>query len=148
MNCLVTGGAGFIGSHLVERLLLLGHRVRVVDNFSTGREQNLAHIEGRNALEIHKVDIADHEALCALFEGMDWVFHLAALADIVPSIERPVEYMRVNVEGTASVVEAARKPFSLPPKKARNRFSRKKFALSRMRSPTPSSFLQRRATTK
>ncbi len=107
-RALVTGGAGFIGSHLVERLLGDGHRVTVLDNLSTGRLGNLAHLSAGPSLSIHEVDIADHEAVRPLFAGVDWVFHLAALADIVPSIQEPLAYQRANVDGTASVVEAAR----------------------------------------
>lgn len=105
---LVTGGAGFIGSHLVETLLGDGHSVTVIDNFSTGRVGNLAHLLHHDDLTIHEMDIVDSESLHTLFEGVDWVFHLAALADIVPSIQKPVEYHKANVEGTLKVLEAAR----------------------------------------
>jgi len=108
MKCLVTGGAGFIGSHLTERLLVDGHRVIVVDNFSTGRPENLDHLAARDDLDIHQADINDAGAMAPLFDGVDWVFHLAALADIVPSIEQPLEYHHANVDGTVSVLEAAR----------------------------------------
>jgi UDP-glucose 4-epimerase len=108
-TCLVTGGAGFIGSHLVDRLLADGHRVTVVDNNSTGRPENLAHILDHQNLIIHVADIMDSNAIAPMFEGIDWVFHLAALADIVPSIQQPVAYHQANVDGTVSVLEAARK---------------------------------------
>lgn len=108
MKCLVTGGAGFIGSHLVDRLLKDGHKVIVLDNFSTGRPENLAHHAGSPDLSIHRVDIADFEAIRPHFTGIDWVFHIAGLADIVPSIQRPLDYYRANVTGTASVLEASR----------------------------------------
>jgi UDP-glucose 4-epimerase len=107
-NVIVTGGAGFIGSHLVERLLADGHIVRVLDNFSTGRLDNLSRVRNNTCLTIHEVDVADSEAVQGLFAGVDWVFHLAALADIVPSIEYPLHYHRTNVDGTMAVVEAAR----------------------------------------
>lgn len=107
-HTLVTGGAGFIGSHLVERLLSEGHQVTVVDNFSTGRMQNLAHLQNCPTLRIEKVDVTNFAGLCSLFEGVDWVFHLAGLADIVPSIQNPLGYHTANVDGTISVVEAAR----------------------------------------
>ncbi|MFN8535728.1 MAG: SDR family oxidoreductase [Dehalococcoidia bacterium] len=107
-NTLVTGGAGFIGSHLVERLLANGHLVRVLDNYSTGRKSNLDHLTHHPKLTVVETDIAGPEPLDPHFEGVDWVFHLAALADIVPSIQRPVEYHRANVDGTLAVVEAAR----------------------------------------
>ncbi len=105
---LVTGGAGFIGSHMVERLLNDGHHVTVLDNFSTGRLQNLEHLKSSPHLEIHEVDIADLETITPLFKGIDWVFHMAALADIVPSIQNPLAYYHSNVTGTLSVLEAAR----------------------------------------
>jgi UDP-glucose 4-epimerase len=108
-RCLVTGGAGFIGSHLVDRLLADGHDVAVIDNFSTGNANNLAHLAGHKKLAVHEADVADLEAICPLLEGIDWVFHLAALADIVPSIERPLVYHHSNVDGTASVAEASRR---------------------------------------
>ena len=104
----VTGGAGFIGSHLVEQLLIDGCEVVVLDNCSTGRSENLAHLRAHSRLRVCRVDIADHAAILQLFEGVEWVFHLAALADIVPSIQRPLDYHRSNVDGTASVLEASR----------------------------------------
>jgi UDP-glucose 4-epimerase len=108
IRSLVTGGAGFIGSHLVERLLDDGHCVALLDNFSTGRPENLAHLRNHPRLKVHKVDIAEYEVIRPLFMGVDWVFHLAALADIVPSIQRPLEYHRSNVDGTAAALEASR----------------------------------------
>lgn len=107
--CMVTGGAGFIGSHLVDRLLADGHRVRVVDNFATGRRANLAHHDKNRTLDLAEADVANADALESCMQGVDWVFHLAALADIVPSIQRPLDYYRANVTGTANVVESARK---------------------------------------
>jgi UDP-glucose 4-epimerase len=105
----VTGGAGFIGSHLVERLLKDGHTVTVLDNFSTGRRENLDHIEDNPRLSIHTVDVSHHAKIKPFFEGVDWVFHLAALADIVPSIQQPLTYHQANVDGTIAVLEAARR---------------------------------------
>jgi UDP-glucose 4-epimerase len=109
MRSLVTGGAGFIGSHLVDRLIAEGHEVVVLDNFSTGRPQNLAHHKGNDKVSLHQVDLADMEKVEPFFKGVDWVFHIAALADIVPSIQNPVGYHRSNVDGTLSVLEASRK---------------------------------------
>ena len=106
-KCLVTGGVGFIGSHLVDRLLDDGHEVIVLDNYSTGRPQNLAHRQ-KSQLRIVREDVADYRAILPHFSGASWVFHLAALADIVPSIESPLDYHRANVDGTISVLEAAR----------------------------------------
>jgi UDP-glucose 4-epimerase len=108
VNAIVTGGAGFIGSHLTELLLQRGHQVVVLDNLSTGRLENLAHLKGSAGLSFHQVNAADFKAIRPYFEGVDWVFHLAALADIVPSIQQPLEYHRANVDGTVAVVEAAR----------------------------------------
>ena len=109
MKTIVTGGAGFIGSHLVERLLADGHDVTVIDNFSTGRIQNLSRArEHTDHLHIVVADVADHAVIAPHFAGIDWVFHLAALADIVPSIQRPLDYHHANVDGTISVLEAAR----------------------------------------
>ena len=107
MNTIVTGGAGFIGSHLTDLLQQRGHRVTVLDNCSTGRRENLAHLAGNPRVSFKQVDIA-RDPLKEHFQGADWVFHLAALADIVPSIQRPLEYHRANVDGTTAVVEAAR----------------------------------------
>lgn len=104
----VTGGAGFIGSHLVDRLLADGWRVTAVDNGSVGRPQNLAHLAGNPAFKVVWADVADRAAIAPHFAGAERVFHLAALADIVPSIERPTDYFRSNVVGTESVLEAAR----------------------------------------
>lgn len=102
---MVTGGAGFIGSHLVERLLQNGNDVVVVDNLSSGQLKNLP---AHDRLTVHRVDITNAAHLTEAFEGADWVFHLAAVADIVPSIENPDLYHRVNVDGTFNVLEAAR----------------------------------------
>ena len=108
MKALVTGGAGFIGSHLVDRLLKQGHRVTVLDNFSTGRPQNLVHLKENKDLSIKEADVSGLGAIKEYFKGVDWVFHLAALADIVPSITNPAEYHRSNVDGTFSALEASR----------------------------------------
>lgn len=105
----VTGGAGFIGSHLSDALLAAGHHVTVVDNFATGREKNLAGAAGSPRFALARCDIAGDPAdVVAAFAGADGVFHLAGLADIVPSIERPGDYYRANVHGTFQVCEAAR----------------------------------------
>ena len=103
---LVTGGAGFIGSHLVDALLAEDISVRVVDNYSTGRPENLAHVSGK--VEIIEADIAKSGSWQKSVQGADWVFHLGALADIVPSIQRPEDYFLANVNGTFNVLEAAR----------------------------------------
>jgi len=105
---IITGGCGFIGSHLTDRLLNEGHEVVVIDNMSTGRRKNLDHIKD-DRLTIIEADINDAEKITPYFEGVEKVFHIAALADIVPSIEKPVEYYNSNVNGTVSVLEACRK---------------------------------------
>lgn len=109
MVSLVTGGCGFIGSHIVDRLLLEGHEVRVLDNFTTGRPQNLDHQKGKEQLKIYQKDIRNREEIEPYFDGVDYVFHMAALADIVPSIQKPWEYYSSNVLGTYQVVECAKK---------------------------------------
>jgi UDP-glucose 4-epimerase len=108
MRCIVTGGAGFIGSHLVERLVADGHDVVAIDNLSVGRLQNLSKVQSHPRFAFARLDVTEAEPLAAVFEGAHRVFHLAALADIVPSIERPREYFRANVDGTFNVCEAAR----------------------------------------
>ena len=108
MKSIVTGGCGFIGSHIVDRLLAESHDVIVIDNCSTGRRENLAHHERNSHLTIIEEDICNYPVIAPLFVGVDWVFHLAALADIVPSIQKPQEYFRSNVDGTFSVLQAAK----------------------------------------
>jgi len=108
MKCLVTGGAGFIGSNLVDRLLEDGHEVVVLDNFCTGYPGNLAQHHGSPRLSLQEIDITDQEAIQPYFHDIDWVFHVAALADIVPSIKQPMDYHHANVDGTVNVLEAAR----------------------------------------
>lgn len=106
--CVVTGGAGFIGSHLVEALLGIGWRVRVLDNFSSGHRKNIAHVASHPGFELVEGDVADLAVAREAVRGATRVFHLAALADIVPSIQRPEEYYRSNVAGTFTILEAAR----------------------------------------
>jgi len=108
VKALVTGGAGFIGSHLVERLLSDGHQVTILDNLSTGRLQNLADVKSHPDLSVHQADITKHAEISPLFTNVEWVFHLAGMADIVPSIRDPLSYQEANVSGTMSVLEAAR----------------------------------------
>jgi len=108
MKFLITGGAGFIGSHLVDRLLSEENEVIVLDNFSTGRHENLSHHKKNNKLSIVEADISDLDKIKPHFDGIHAVFHLAALADIVPSITNPMKYYQSNVTGTACVVEASR----------------------------------------
>src|SRR3569623_943196 len=107
-NVIVTGGAGFIGSHVVDRLLADGHHVTIIDNLSTGRLDNIAHCKVNPKVTFVKADIADFDAINPLFKNIDMVFHLAALADIVPSIVEPRAYYMANVLGTMNVLEASR----------------------------------------
>lgn len=106
---IVTGGAGFIGSHLTERLLQEGHQVTVIDNLSTGWKKNLDPIQDHPLFKFVQADIRKKEEIESYFEEIDWVFHLAALADIVPSIEKPREYFETNVDGTFNVLECSHK---------------------------------------
>ena len=108
MKCLVTGGAGFIGSHLVDQLLDAGHDVCVVDNLSSGRLKNLELALQHPNCAFVQADIVDRNAIEPLFENIDWVFHLAGVADIVPSIENPELYFNVNVSGTMNVLQCAK----------------------------------------
>lgn len=108
MNTIVTGGAGFIGSHLVDHLLDDGHNVIVLDNYTTGRKENLDHLDGHDQLELIEADIREFDKILPYFKKIDVVFHMAALADIVPSIVNPREYYTSNVLGTMNVVEASR----------------------------------------
>ncbi len=107
-KALVTGGAGFIGSHLVERLLAGGHQVTVLDNFCNGKATNLHQVERHPGLAVHRVELGHDSEIGGFFAGVEWVFHLAALADIVPSIQDPMAYHRANVDGTVAVLEASR----------------------------------------
>ncbi|HXH33190.1 MAG TPA: GDP-mannose 4,6-dehydratase [Plantibacter sp.] len=104
----VTGGAGFIGSHMVDLLLGEGFDVRVLDDLSGGRLENLEHLRGAEALAVEVGDIRELEADSPLFAGARYVFHFAGIGDIVPSIERPTDYLSVNAQGTVRVLEAAR----------------------------------------
>ena len=104
----VTGGAGFIGSHMVDNLLARGYRVRAVDNLVCGRESNIAHLSGNADFSFEKADIRDLQPGHALFDDAQYVIHFAGIGDIVPSIEQPMEYMSANVQGTVHVLECAR----------------------------------------
>ena len=106
MKVVVTGGAGFIGSHLVDALLELGHDVIVLDNFSTGRQENLNHVKSK--IELCECDISVLSDWTHKLNKVDWVFHLAALADIVPSIQQPRKYFNSNVNGTFNILSASK----------------------------------------
>lgn len=107
MHVLVTGGAGFIGSHLVERLLAQGDRVRILDNLSSGRRERVDAHGAR--VEFVEGDLRDPGALAHAVAGVDLVFHLAAMVSVAESVERPQEAYAVNTAGTVSLLEAARR---------------------------------------
>lgn len=105
----VTGGCGFIGSHIVDALLAEGVRVVCIDNLSRGKVENVARHKKDSNFTFLKCDVRDYGSIEKALIGMDWVIHMAALADIVPSIENPLEYHSVNVDGTINVLEASRR---------------------------------------
>jgi nucleoside-diphosphate-sugar epimerase len=104
---LVTGGAGFIGSNLARAIVARGEEARVLDNFATGREENLEGLHGK--IELVRGDIRDPETVRRAMDGVDYVLHQAALPSVPRSIEQPVEFNDVNVNGTLNVLETARK---------------------------------------
>ena len=104
---LVTGGCGFIGSHLCEKLIDLNYDVTIIDNLSTGRLENIRNF--KHKLKFFKADIKNKKKIEKYFRNIDIVFHCAALADIVPSIQKPKEYYESNVTGTYNVVSSCLK---------------------------------------
>lgn len=104
----VTGGAGFIGSHMVDLLANEGYSVRIVDNLVGGREDNLALHRNNPDIVFEQTDIRNLKPGSSLFKDSQFVFHFAGIGDIVPSIENPIEYMSTNVLGTVQVLECAR----------------------------------------
>jgi UDP-glucose 4-epimerase len=107
-TAVVTGGAGFIGSHMVDLLIARGFSVRVIDNLAGGHRNNLEHLSDNPNLACHWQDIRALEAGSEIFLGARYVFHFAGIGDIVPSIEQPIDYMDVNAQGTVRVLECAR----------------------------------------
>ena len=105
---LVTGAAGFIGSNLVEALLRLGCEVRGLDNFSTGRRENIKEFEDNDRFELIEGDIRDFETCLAAWEDVDYVLHQAALGSVSRSVEEPLIYEDNNIKGTSNMMEAAR----------------------------------------
>ena len=113
MNILVTGGAGFIGSHLVERLLASGHKISVVDDFNDFYDPEIKRANLSRVIDdinVHRVDLRDSGAVRTLFhhEKFEAIFHLAARAGVRPSIAQPQLYYDTNVSGTLHLLEAAR----------------------------------------
>ncbi len=104
---IVTGGAGFIGSHMVDVLVARGFKVRVIDNLVGGREANLAHHAAKD-VQFRRADIREFRPGDPFFDDVRYVFHFAGIGDIVPSIERPLEYISTNVQGTAHMLDCAR----------------------------------------
>ena len=108
LKSVITGGAGFIGSNLTDHLVKIGHKVIVLDNFISGKKSNLSHHKKKD-VKIIKIDVSKVNNLDKYFKGADYVFHLAALAQIIPSIKNPKKYFQNNVIGTIKVVEAAKR---------------------------------------
>ncbi|MCE7530599.1 GDP-mannose 4,6-dehydratase [Polynucleobacter sp. IMCC 29146] len=104
----VTGGAGFIGGHMVDHLVEQGYAVRVIDSLVGGREENLVQHQSNSDVILEKRDIRSFSAKDSLFKDAKLVFHFAGIGDIVPSIENPAEYMSANVQGTVNMLECAR----------------------------------------
>src|SRR5215468_3666705 len=107
-RAVVTGGAGFIGSHMVDLLLDRGFEVAVIDNLAGGRKENIAQHSANPRFEFHEQDMCELAPASVLFRGAEYVFHFGGIGEIVPSIEDPVKYMKTNVNGTLAVLEAAR----------------------------------------
>ena len=107
MNILVTGGAGFIGSHLCEKLIADGHRVTALDNFSTGKANNLSNLRNINSFELVEGSILDTKILDPLINSSDYVFHLAAAVGVFNIVNNPLESLLTNIRGTENVLEAA-----------------------------------------
>lgn len=107
IRSIVTGGAGFIGSNLVDKLVKEGHFVTVVDNLSTGRHSNISH-HSKKKVKFINLDISKTKNLAKAIKGNSFVFHLAGLADIVPSIESPQNYFNTNVRGTLNILNVCR----------------------------------------
>ena len=105
-NCLVTGGAGFIGSHIVDALVQRGDNVRVLDNLSTGCRHNLEQVAEK--VEFVEGDIRDDIAVKQAMDGIDFIFHLAAMVSVPESMEKPVEAELINAIGTLNILRAAK----------------------------------------
>jgi len=108
MKCIVTGAAGFIGSHLCDLLLAKGHQVIAIDDLSTGRLSNLVLASQSSHFKLLTCSVIELDKASPEFNQVDWIFHLAGRADLVPSIQNPEDYYKVNVQGTFCMVELAR----------------------------------------
>jgi UDP-glucose 4-epimerase len=108
VKVIVTGGCGFIGSHLAEMLINLGHEVTILDNLSCGRLENIKSFFNNPRLTFINANIVELQQITPYFSGVDWVFHLAGIADVVPSIDQPDAYFHNNVTGTLNVLQCAR----------------------------------------
>jgi len=105
---IVTGGAGFIGSHMVDLLVEKGFVVRVIDNLIGGRKENLSQHQNGREVVLEEKDIRSYQPENSFFKEAKYVFHFAGIGDIVPSIEKPLDYMSVNVQGTINMLECSR----------------------------------------
>ena len=110
MRCLITGGAGFIGSHLTEHLLGLGHEVVVLDDLSTGSEANLAAVRTDPRLRFVRGSVCDADVVERCVAGVDAVYHMAAAVGVFTILDKPLVSLRTNLTGTETVLEAARRP--------------------------------------
>ncbi len=107
LKSVITGGAGFIGSNLANHLVKIGHKVIILDNFVSGKRSNLEHLKKKD-VKIIKIDVSKNKNLNKYLKGADYIFHLAAFAQIMPSIKNPKKYFKNNVIGTLNVLEAAK----------------------------------------
>tara|TARA_S200000501_G_C20850676_1_gene755555 strand:- start:1551 stop:2552 length:1002 start_codon:yes stop_codon:yes gene_type:complete len=108
-TAIVTGGAGFIGSHMVDLLIKNNFNVKVIDNLSGGHKKNLNHLKKNSKLKFFNLDICKLNSNSKIFKNIDFVFHFAGIGDIVPSIENPEKYIQTNLQGTIKVLEMCRK---------------------------------------
>ena len=111
MKVLITGGAGFIGSHLTDHLLLIKkiRKIVVIDNLEDGSKKNLKHALTSKKVSLIKADIRNYKKIEKYFKNCDVIIHLAGMSDIVPSIEKPLDYLETNFNGTLNILEAMKK---------------------------------------
>jgi UDP-glucose 4-epimerase len=108
-KCVITGGAGFIGSYLAEKLLSTGFNVHIVDNLSTGKLTNIAHLKDNPNLTFHRFDVRHKNKMLEVADGADWVFHLAAMVGVKQVLDQPFETIQNNVNATENVINATLK---------------------------------------